>query len=444
MEKDFSKNMVYGNFCSMENDAFPIDCETLAALQSNTKKLAVIALISGCPRLILTGCELLANGYRSEGYVFMVNDENPLTGEILYHPYQSGGNFCRITETDETVTADGTEYPKAYTVRYLADSSSGSLPWSQFSTLKGITNLELYLLIDKTKTSLNNSLNFVLERLDKFSESVSKDITNEINTEASARKSADNAEASARKSADDGLSARINAEESARKSADDGLSARINAEESARKSADDGLSNRINANVESIKALSKQIEAINGAPKGIIVMWSGRPSTIPNGWALCDGNNETPDLRSRFIVGAWDDVDVNDDWYEPYGESNGLSSYVVKRTGGGESVRLTTSNLPEHNHSVSMGAAGLHWHYVYQNNGPHKVDYRSGSSNWCADEKYGGIEFENEMPKDGTYTIGFSDADGNHTHKITESSIGENKPFNILPPYYALCFIMKL
>ena len=31
MEKDFSKNMVYGNFCSMENDAFPIDRETLAA-----------------------------------------------------------------------------------------------------------------------------------------------------------------------------------------------------------------------------------------------------------------------------------------------------------------------------------------------------------------------------------------------------------------------------
>ena len=33
MEKDFSKHTVYGNFCSMDNRAFPIDCETLAALQ---------------------------------------------------------------------------------------------------------------------------------------------------------------------------------------------------------------------------------------------------------------------------------------------------------------------------------------------------------------------------------------------------------------------------
>lgn len=35
-------------------------------------------------------------------------------------------------------------------------------------------------------------------------------------------------------------------------------------------------------------------------------MWSGTIASIPSGWALCDGQNGTPDLRDKFIksVGA--------------------------------------------------------------------------------------------------------------------------------------------
>lgn len=36
----------------------------------------------------------------------------------------------------------------------------------------------------------------------------------------------------------------------------------------------------------------------------IIVLWSGAIVDIPAGWALCDGNNNTPDLRDKFIIGA--------------------------------------------------------------------------------------------------------------------------------------------
>ncbi len=39
-------------------------------------------------------------------------------------------------------------------------------------------------------------------------------------------------------------------------------------------------------------------------PSGIIVLWHGAIINIPVGWALCDGNNGTPDLRNRFIVMA--------------------------------------------------------------------------------------------------------------------------------------------
>lgn len=39
-----------------------------------------------------------------------------------------------------------------------------------------------------------------------------------------------------------------------------------------------------------------------GVPFGIIAMWSG--TKVPLGWALCDGTNGTPDLSSKFILGA--------------------------------------------------------------------------------------------------------------------------------------------
>lgn len=45
----------------------------------------------------------------------------------------------------------------------------------------------------------------------------------------------------------------------------------------------------------------------NSVPTGIITMWSGTIATIPSGWYLCDGNNSTPDLRDKFIIGAKQD-----------------------------------------------------------------------------------------------------------------------------------------
>jgi len=38
--------------------------------------------------------------------------------------------------------------------------------------------------------------------------------------------------------------------------------------------------------------------------KGLICLWSGAIVDIPAGWLLCDGNDDTPDLRDKFIVGA--------------------------------------------------------------------------------------------------------------------------------------------
>lgn len=34
------------------------------------------------------------------------------------------------------------------------------------------------------------------------------------------------------------------------------------------------------------------------------MLWYGSIASIPSGWALCDGNNNTPNLVNRFIRGA--------------------------------------------------------------------------------------------------------------------------------------------
>ncbi|OSI70482.1 hypothetical protein [Bradyrhizobium canariense] len=59
-----------------------------------------------------------------------------------------------------------------------------------------------------------------------------------------------------------------------------------------------------------------RIEAPYGVPRGAVVAWNPPPEamkrngdvsvdlTVPEGWAICDGSNGTPDLRNRFVMGT--------------------------------------------------------------------------------------------------------------------------------------------
>ena len=44
-------------------------------------------------------------------------------------------------------------------------------------------------------------------------------------------------------------------------------------------------------------------------PKGSIIMWS--IPEVPEGWQICDGTNDTPDLRDKFVVGAGTTYDLD-------------------------------------------------------------------------------------------------------------------------------------
>jgi len=74
-------------------------------------------------------------------------------------------------------------------------------------------------------------------------------------------------------------------------------------------------------------------------PSGGIIMWSGSVASIPDGWALCDGRNGTPDLTDVFVIGAGGT-------YSP-GDTGG-SSQFTGNTGSsntGASVSTATSEV---------------------------------------------------------------------------------------------------
>lgn len=181
-------------------------------------------------------------------------------------------------------------------------------------------------------------------------------------------------------------------------------------------------------------------------PYGMIVMWSGSVATIPTGWQLCNGSNNTPDLRNQFIVGAG-------------------SGYAVGATGGASSVSLSTGNMPAHTHSfnntTSTGVAGEHSHSlsITVSDPGHDHVFKGGNSLGGDQSIYvayaggagAGVSYAGSGSIDhsttGITASGGANSTGSHQHSISISgstgSNGSGNAFNILPPYYALCFIMK-
>ena len=79
---------------------------------------------------------------------------------------------------------------------------------------------------------------------------------------------------------------------------------------------------------------------VPGVPSGAIILWSGASNAIPSGYVLCDGNNNTPNLQDRFVVGAG-------------------NTYAVDATGGSADATLVshTHNLL-YNHGSFGGSSG--------------------------------------------------------------------------------------
>jgi hypothetical protein len=148
----------------------------------------------------------------------------------------------------------------------------------------------------------------------------------------------------------------------------------------------------------------------NAFVAGMIMMWSGTIATIPTGWLLCNGSSGTPDLRNRFVIGAFSDTT---------GVAYTTVTGANTQTGGTKDAivvshtHTATSTVtdPGHNHTAA---------------GTRAPPFETG----------GNANFTNGTVTTSTATTGITVA-------TTNSTTGSSGTDQNLPPYYALAFIMK-
>lgn len=192
--------------------------------------------------------------------------------------------------------------------------------------------------------------------------------------------------------------------------------------------------------------------AIGGVPAGVIVAYNG--DTAPAGWAICNGQNGTPDLRDRFIVGV-------------------SSSKARGARAGVESVKLTAeqSGVPAHTHvAADVDVPHTHsirreyWRHAHTilNGGRHvhaldlaqdvsvggggKRVTGAGSSNnanteWAAEHTHGMTEAW-ATPNDFAPTEASSARHGHPVNANVKADAAQ--AHDNMPPYYALVYIIKL
>jgi hypothetical protein len=142
-------------------------------------------------------------------------------------------------------------------------------------------------------------------------------------------------------------------------------------------------------------------------PAGGIFLWSGSIGSIPAGYVLCNGSNGTPDLRDRFVVGAGSTYSVD-------ATGGSANSIVVSHT----HTATSTVTDPGHTHTTTINATNN------QGTGPAWLFWGNNSSQ-------------------GSGTNTTTSQTTGVTVATTVASAGTSGTNANLPPYYALCYIMK-
>lgn len=152
-----------------------------------------------------------------------------------------------------------------------------------------------------------------------------------------------------------------------------------------------------NASVGGKLTVDGTVSGYGTAPIGCIILWSGAVNKIPEGWALCNGQTvegqKTPNLSGRFVVG----YSANDSDYN-----------AVGKTGGEKTHKLTVSEMPSHSHSITMWGGDI------------ADDWKQQNNLYLTYNKY------------------------NFNNGRDTSSAGGDQPHENRPPYYTLCYIMRV
>ena len=159
---------------------------------------------------------------------------------------------------------------------------------------------------------------------------------------------------------------------------------------------------------------------------GMIILWSGNTGNIPTGFVLCDGQNGTPDLRNRFVVGAGD-------------------AYNPGNTGGSKDAAVIThTHGLNHNHTYSSSTSSdTHSHGINDPGHSHTMSARwHNSVNSGGALSFKDVANSNQIQSN---TTGISINSDSHNHSLsgTTGGTGSGSAIENRPRYYALCYIMK-
>ncbi|ETS30589.1 hypothetical protein BB987_01955 [Photorhabdus temperata] len=178
-------------------------------------------------------------------------------------------------------------------------------------------------------------------------------------------------------------------------------------------------------------------------PRGMIVMFSG--SSVPTGWALCDGENGTPNLIDRFILGGNFDGLHGKSNTPVSGNNKDDKSFNFKSdeatldiNGKTNGISLSIGQIPNHNHLsgivIDTDIMAQHGAFAIT------TDKRAVASSNNTRDRF--LYYSTGM------TTSKGDVNGSspetHNHDINLKSIGKHSHNNrITVPYYILAFIMK-
>ena len=177
-------------------------------------------------------------------------------------------------------------------------------------------------------------------------------------------------------------------------------------------------------------------------PEQIITAWAGSVESIPTNWQLCNGEQGSPDLRNKFIMGA--------------GKQTG-TAFCINETGGSATATFNTTNLTTSSVAVDVNIETTpvaltkdqipnHSHFnnltmvYYGGNTLPLITGAGGGKGGSSGTTVGFLTPVNETSvglsqPHSHVTFGKTQA---HTHVV-------NLPSNvveILPPYYVLAYII--
>lgn len=150
----------------------------------------------------------------------------------------------------------------------------------------------------------------------------------------------------------------------------------------------------------------------SSVPQGSIIPWYGSPGNIPDGFALCDGKNGTPDLRDRFLVGAG-------------------NAYKLGDIGGENSVKLAATQIGNHYHAFGSYGSNNGWFPRLPSYATFPMPPGSGRAWWNGKGDWRGFQ--------GPFATQSLDLVTSLAISTAAQEAHENRP-----PYYALHYIMKL